>query len=105
MSVSEKIEVLQAELDGAYAEILRLKNEAVESRSEVERLRADLKHLMNTSVKEEVFDIVCKERDTLRTQLAEAHGLLRHLYENNELSLGDDQRILSAIAESNKDGQ
>lgn len=45
--------------------------------AEAERLRADLKHLMNTSVKEEVFDIVCKERDNLRGQLAEAHALLQ----------------------------
>lgn len=41
-----------------------------------------------------------EERDTLRNQLAEAHALLRDLYDNNELSLGDDQRILAALPAS-----
>lgn len=50
--------------------------------AEVERLRAEIKHLQHTSVKEEVFDIVCKERDTLRAQLAEAHALLREVGES-----------------------
>lgn len=44
---------------------------------EVERLRAEVKDLLHTSVKEEVFEIVCKERDTLRAQLAERDALLR----------------------------
>lgn len=48
---------------------------------EVERLRAEIKHLKHTSVKEEVFDIVCKERDTLRAQLAERDALLRDAHE------------------------
>lgn len=40
------------------------------------------------------------ERDTLRAQLAERGALLRHLYDHNELSLGDDQLILAALSAS-----
>ncbi|MDV9030525.1 hypothetical protein Q7C30_000205 [Pseudomonas sp. RAC1] len=45
--------------------------------AEVERLRAEVKRLQHTSVKEEVFDIVCKERDTLRAQMAEQATLVK----------------------------
>ncbi len=43
---------------------------------EVERLRTENERLKQTSVKEEVFDIVCKERDALRAELAERDTLL-----------------------------
>lgn len=45
--------------------------------AEVERLRAEIKDLQHTSVKEAVFDIVCEERDTLRTQLSERGAQLQ----------------------------
>lgn len=64
--------------------------------AEVERLLAERKRM-------DAALVACSnERDTLRAQLAEAHALLRHLYDHNELSMGDDQLILaylSAIAE------
>lgn len=62
---------------------------------DVERLRAEVKDLLHTSVKEEVFEIVCKERDTLLAQLAERDAqfntlftLMHDLYE----TLPDDAR-------------
>lgn len=41
-----------------------------------------------------------QNRDTLRAQLSERNVLLRHLYDHNELSLGDDQLILAALSAS-----
>jgi len=43
--------------------------------AEVEHLRSEVKQLLHTSVKQEVFDVVCKERDALRDQLTEADQL------------------------------
>ncbi|MBS3184495.1 hypothetical protein JIQ88_05380 [Pseudomonas sp. PCH44] len=65
-------EKLPAIIIGAWQELY-----AHGDRGEVERLRAEIKRLLHTSVKEEVFDIVCKERDTMGAQLAERDALLR----------------------------
>lgn len=56
--------------------------------SEVAQLRAELKSLLHTSVKEDVFDIVCKERDAA-TQRADAA----------ERKLGDAVGLLKAQAD------
>lgn len=68
---------------------------------EVERLRTELAASREVGVSDQqTIQNLVSERDTLRAQLTEAHALLRHLYDNNELSLGDDQRILTALSAS-----
>lgn len=85
-----------AEVVGRLKELVgpAANDERIALRAEVERLtrkcqNADLALAAQT-----------KQVHNLRGQLSEAHALLRHLYENNELSLGDDQRILSALSAS-----
>ena len=48
--------------------------ELAELQATVARLREEVKTLRNTSVKEEVFDIVCKERDQFKAEIERLKG-------------------------------
>lgn len=70
---------------------------------EVERLRAEIKDLLHSSVKEEVFDVVCKERDTLRAQLAEANQTIDTLKAGGQLLVRDRDYLVKQLADRDGD--
>ena len=74
---------------------LKLMDEADDEQvAEVERLRGAVNEWETKWQRE------AAQAGLLRAQLAERDALLRHLYDHNELSLGDDQLILAALSAS-----
>lgn len=61
---------------------------------EVERLRAEVEQFKVANAQ------LSKANVDRRGRLAERDALLRHLYDHNELSLGDDQLILASLSAS-----
>lgn len=109
--MQEQTDALRAHLAEAHA-IIELD---LQRRDEIQKLEEDLERVCEQRVglhyqverlrkdvesKTQCYQVERVKVTELSAELTNAHALLRHLYLNNELSLGDNQRILSALSAS-----